>query len=319
MAKAKGAAKVTSPEEELGNMDFGPVGNTDIAHIKEAEFKKIPMSEIVANPWNPNEMDEATFNMLVGNITDVGMNQPILVTPLRDDKGKVIPHKYRIIDGEQRFTALKLTDISEVPCMVVEKINEDEQKFQTLRMNKLRGDLNKQKFQAMVQKLIEAGHSIPDLSEKMGFTDEDEFRSLVDDVSKGMKGKMKKEFDKVKDEIKTIDDLTLVLNKMFSTYGDTLPYHYMVFDFGGKSHLWLRMGGKEEQKKFLEKMELCQEHNVTVDSAILLLMELGLNAKFLDHFKDQLSEPDKIDQEDALNSGFLESLGELEDDQSGEK
>ena len=286
----------------------------DGMHVSNAEFMEIPIEQIEANPWNPNEMDEATFNMLVDNLVGAGMNQTVLVTPVRDTSGGIVPNRYRLIDGEQRYQALKMTDAASVPAMVVEEMDEDQQQFQTMRMNKLRGDLNQKKFQKMVDELLNKGYSVPELADHMGFTDEDAFNALLDDVSTGLDGKVKKEFDKVKHEIKSIDDLTIVLNKLFSKYGDTMPYNYMVFDFGGKKHLWIRMGGNKQFSEFRKKLELCQENEVTVDSVLLSLIARGLKQAFIDTVRSELEAPD-LELAEDLNEDFYAALGELEEDE----
>ncbi len=286
----------------------------DGMHVSNAKFMEVPIEQVETNPWNPNEMDEATFNMLVDNLVGAGMNQTVLLTPVRDGDGNPVDNRYRIIDGEQRFQALKMTDAATIPAMVVQHLDEDEQQFQTMRMNKLRGDLNQKKFQKMVDELLNKGYSVPELADHMGFTDEDAFNALLDDVSSGLDGKVKKEFDKVKHEIKSIDDLTIVLNKLFSNYGDTMPYNYMVFDFGGKKHLWVRMGGLKQFKEFRAKLELCQENGVTVDSVILSLFSRGLKQAFIDTVRPELKAPD-LELAEDLNEDFYAALGELEEEE----
>ena len=281
---------------------------------EEAEFRRIPIEQIEANLWNPNELDEATFNMLVDNLSQVGMNMTILVTPVRNDSGEVIPNRFRIIDGEQRFRGLQLSGAAAVRCMVKYEITEDEQKFQTMRMNKLRGDINKKKFQAMVESFLKRGWAPTDLAEQMGFVDPTEFQKLIGDVSAGLEGRIKHEFDKVKHEIKTIDDLTLVLNKLFSTYGSSVPYSYMVIDFGGKKHLWLRMmGGDKDFKEFKEKFELCQREGVTVDSVVLSLLRRGMKKTFIDAVRAELTEAFPPEEMDSLNKDLMAALGEIEE------
>lgn len=49
-------------------------------------------------------------------------------------------------------------------------------------------------------------------------------KALIDDTRESLPPEMRKEFDKAKEEIKTVDDLSLVLNRLFTKYGSTLPY-----------------------------------------------------------------------------------------------
>ena len=90
-----------------------------------------------------------------------------------------------------------------------------------------------------------------------------------------------------------------------------MPYNYMVFDFGGKKHLWVRMGGMKQFKDFRTKLELCQENGVTVDSVILSLIERGLKQAFIDTVRPELKAPD-LELAEDLNEDFYAALGELE-------
>jgi hypothetical protein len=320
MVKLKVKKQEVSEDGSLDDQEFEEMGTGRTRNsltVELAEYREIPIEDISANEWNPNEMDEGTFNMLVDNLSGVGMNQTILVTPLRDASGNIVPGKFKIVDGEQRFRALQLSDMTIVPCMVKDNIDEDEQKFQTMRMNRIRGMDNKKKFQAMVQQMLNTGkYTVPELADKMGFVNEDEFRDLIDTVSTGLTGKVKKEFDKVKGELKTIDDLTVLLNKLFAKFGDTLPYNYMVMDFGGKKHLWIRMGEEKDFKTFKEKLEICQQEGVTVDSTLRTLVKKGFNKKFIDAVRSELKEVGGEDDANfaEMNDEFLKALGEIEED-----
>ena len=53
---------------------------------------------------------------------------------------------------------------------------------------------------------------------------------------------------KAKGEIKTVDQLSNILNEMFAKYGDDLKYGFMVFEFGGKTHYWIKMNNKLKKK-----------------------------------------------------------------------
>ncbi len=62
----------------------------DGMHVSNAKFMEVPIEQVETNPWNPNEMDEATFNMLVDNLVGAGMNQTVLLTPVRDGDGNPV-------------------------------------------------------------------------------------------------------------------------------------------------------------------------------------------------------------------------------------
>jgi hypothetical protein len=281
--------------------------------VRNAKFAEIPIDNIDANPWNPYHMTAEVFNDLVENISDAGMNQAILIVPVEDDKGRETG-RFRIIDGEQRLLALRLAGAERVPCMIVSNMDEDEQKFQTLKMNRLRGEIDKKKFSKLVEGLLQKGYTVPELERRMAFHDPGEFKALVDSISEGLPPKVKKEFDAVKQEIKDITDLTKVLNKLFAQYGSDLPYSYMIVDFGGKTHYWIRMQGKDDLKIFKKRFDLAKKLGVTVDSVVMALLRRGFTEKFIEAVRDELQAPDYTFVEDALNTDFLSAIeGMLEE------
>ncbi len=285
----------------------GPAESGSVAW-KHGQMVEVPISDIEPNQWNPNEMSAEEFNMLSENISDVDFLDPILVVPLPRGDGE--EQRFRIVDGEHRFEQQRLMDSEMIKCVIAdpERFDEDTQKFQTVRMNKIRGSLNKQKFTKLVEDLMTSGnYDLGELAHEFGFTDTDEFEAMVATARDSLPDEdMKKEFDKVKDEIQTVDDLTAVLNRLFTRYGDTIPHHFMVMDFGGKDHIWLRMRPAHLQmvKEFGRD---CVEGACTMDSLVMLLMEKAqphIQALIKKH-RNELDEPDEIDDGlDMLTPAF---------------
>jgi hypothetical protein len=249
------------------------------------EVRQIPIGEIKANPWNPNEMTAEEFNLLSENIDEVDFLDPLLV----------VPHdgKFRVIDGEHRYEAMILTDAEEIMCVIAdpERIPEARQKFQTVRMNKIRGSLNQKKFAKLVSDIMNEGeYSFEELAHEFGFADEDEFTHMVEAARETLPtSEMKSEFDKAKKDIKTIDDLSDLLNRLFTKYGDTLPANFMVLDFGGKSHLWVRMRpGSYKNIRALARE--CLAAGYTFDSIIERVMMVLPLTKFIEKHSDFLKE-----------------------------
>lgn len=255
---------------------------------KHGEMTVLPMDLIEPNPWNPNEMTAEEFNMLSENIDEVDFLDPILVVPIRKEDGSI---RYRIVDGEHRFEQQRLMDRETIKCVVADpdKFDETTQKFQTVRMNKIRGSFSRKKFTQLVEDLMQDGqYSLQDLAHNLGFTDDDEFESLVESARDSLPtDEMKEEFDKARDEIKTVDDLTNVLNRLFTTYGDTLPYNFMILDFGGKDHIWVRM----KRKQLKRVQEVARESaglGVTFDSVIARLLSAISLSSFVERYRDRL-------------------------------
>jgi hypothetical protein len=111
-----------------------------------------------------------------------------------------------------------------------------------------------------------------------GFVDEEEFKKLIASTKDSLPKELQPSFEEAKNEIKTIDDLSNVLNKLFTNYGDTLPYGYMLIDYGGKDSVWLRLSttGYDD---FLAIAEAAKGERVAVDHLMERFLNLLANNK----------------------------------------
>ena len=236
----------------------------------------LPIGNIRQNDWNPNELSAAMFNRLTEDMRTLGFLQPILVVPLEDGK-------YRIVNGEHRFECARLLDMELVPCVIVEgefASNETAQKVQTMRMNMIRGNVDKRKLKALVEDLT-ASAPIEDVAEALAFDDVDALKALIDDARKDLPPEVRREFDKKKSKIKTVQDLTEIVSRLLTKYGSTIPYDYMIMDFGGKQQLLVRFPDKKAYAKVVQAAKRCQEHDVSFSffpalQQILLACHTGL-------------------------------------------
>lgn len=251
------------------------------------EFREIPIDSIVANEWNPNKMSDDLFNILTEDMGDesVGFLQPVLVAEREDGM-------YRIIDGEHRYESARINGYETVPCIVAHgdlATDEDKQKFLTARMNRLRGKMDKRKFAAMVNSL-QGEYDLDELARQLAFTDPDQLATMIDTARKSLPTQQMREgFDEARDEIKTVADLSNVLNRLFTRYGDTLPHQFMILDFGGKNHVWVRISDRRKYQTVMEKTRLCLERGVTFDSVLMTLLERHLTPEFLDECAGELN------------------------------
>jgi hypothetical protein len=106
-----------------------------------------------------------------------------------------------------------------------------------------------------------------------GFEEQAVLEKLIKDTEKSLPAELKKKFKDASAEIKTIDDLSKLLNTLFSTYGNTLPYGYMLVDFGGKQSVWLRMH-PSDRKNFDILSARCTAEGKTLDSAFRIMLQL---------------------------------------------
>lgn len=248
----------------------------------------VPIGSLEANPDNPNEMSEDEFNMLYDNVERVGITDPIFVVPHPENEDG-----YRIIGGEHRWEVAKLLGFEEVPVTIVEDedFTVDEQKFQMVRHNIIHGKMSPKKFMDLYSSLQDE-YSQEVAAEMFGFTDAEEFQKLIAATKKELPKEFHEDFDAAKGELKTIDDLANLLNGLFSKHGDTLPYGYMIFDFGGKESVWLRLPTSD-----LNMMKgigaICMEANCSMDSLVMSMMQHVMGDKEL--MSDLAAESDKVD------------------------
>lgn len=272
---------------------------------QHGEVLDLPIRQIEPNPWNPNEMSPADFDILSDNVDEVGFLDPVLVVPLPVEAGE--EQRFRIIDGEHRYEQQRLMDAQVIKCIIADpaRFDEKEQKRQTVRMNKIRGKLNLKKFAALANEMMEK-HEVgyQDLAREFGFSDEDEFEHMLEAARESLpNAEAKKEFDKAKGELRTVEDLSLLLNRLFTKYGDSLPWNFMILDFGGKEHLWVRLEAKAF-KTIRHLARQCQDLGVTFDSVVMRSLVLMDIPDFVSKHRDFLEEPkDQTDVREFLDGG----------------
>jgi len=244
----------------------------------------VPLGLLVKNEDNPNKMSAREFDLLIDNLEKTGLTDAILVKPLdfklaltgaaetKGDAAKMVAYlvehdlKLRIVGGHHRYDGAAYLGFDTVPVTIImdPKFDEQQEKFQLVRMNAIRGKLDPQAFFKLYSQLSEE-YSDEILQDAFGFAEEAEFKRLVAQTAKMLPDKaLQEKFKESAKEIKTIDGLSKLLNEMFTKYGNTLPFGYMVFDHGGQRSMWLRIEGKTMTA--LELLgTMCIDQNRTVD------------------------------------------------------
>jgi hypothetical protein len=116
-------------------------------------------------------------------------------------------------------------------------------------------------------------HNPDELRAAMALTSEQAFRGLYRDVRKNLPLEVRKRLDAAKTEIADIDDLARVLKRIFAESGKTLAEHsFLVFEFGGKTHLMVRMSArvKANMDRIVEE---CFRDGTDVNDALTTLLE----------------------------------------------
>ena len=267
---------------------MGAIEKTD-ALIRVPDF---PLNLLEANEKNPNKMKDREFNHLVDNMGRLGWTEAALIRPLEfdnalslwkecnNDASKFSSEciskniKFRIIGGHHRVAAARYLDFEKGPVTILMDPNftSEEEVFQVVRMNVIHGKMDPTSFVALIGDLSEK-YADDVLQDLLGFTDDAEFKRLTKQLAKSLPDKATQDkFKQAAEEIKTIDGLAKLLNQMFTMYGDTLPYGYMVFDYGEHKSMWLRCSSKT-----LTALELlgvtCIDNKKTMDDLMANVLE----------------------------------------------
>ena len=205
------------------------------------DYEVIPIDLIDNNAWNPNSMDSKDFVRLCEEIREVGFLVPIQVVPT--DGGR-----YRILGGEHRVAAGKEIGMDGIPCVVAQgKMwdEEDLQKLVTVRLNALSGKVNPARMTALYDEMAHK-YGEEQLQALFAYTDDSAWKSLKKTIQRGiaktgLPKEAQKQFEERTKDSRTVEDLGLVLNNLFSQYGDTVDQSYMIFTYGKKNHIYLAM------------------------------------------------------------------------------
>ena len=197
----------------------------------------LTVDQLVPNAENPNEQDDATFNGLVESIEQDGWTAPMQAVSIGQLDGKEM---FEIVAGEHRWRAAKVLQCK-VPVIALPRddFDEDRRQWTLVKDNILKGKLNPQKFSQLYDRMAKK-YDPEVLKTLMGFTTSDAFLKVYQQTKANLPPEMQAALEDAKEEIKTIDDLSRVLNRLFQAHGETLPSNFMVFSYGSKEVLWVR-------------------------------------------------------------------------------
>ena len=228
----------------------------------------IPLAELDPHPLNPNRESESTFEKLVSQLYEDGPDQSIVAVPLPEPTadGK----KYRIIKGEHRYLAALKLGWTHFPVTIRHNWTSDlAQKTRLVRDNTVRGDLNADRFTALVDSIRHAEHLDSDLTSAMlGFDSTQEmYDHMVQEEKREQKAKAAVAEEPQDGGAHAKDDLARVINTLWATYGDTIPHGFIAFAYGGQMHVMVEM--TSELQALMAQVQTLSI-NRKVDIAILL-------------------------------------------------
>lgn len=230
------------------------------------EVRLIPIELLVEAEWNTQKQNDKEFNALVENLKEVGLLEPIGVSPLPDGR-------FRVVKGNHTLQGLRVLEYELVQCTIYDDFTEDMQKFQSVRLNVIHGKQDPEKFIKLYDELAKkyGDDAVADL---LKFTDEKGLKALIKDVKAGLSPEMAKKLDEAKKEIKTIDDIGSVLNELFSTHGNTMDRGFIVFSFGGKEHHYVEM-----DKDLLKRVKYLEELSAAKQASLASIFNNALSEK----------------------------------------
>ena len=244
-------------------------------------LEHVDIEKLVPNPWNPQTMNQEEFDRLVDEISSVGFIAPIQVVPLDDGT-------YQILGGEHRWKAAKVIGLKTLPCAVLtdKKWREDDlKKFTSTRLNLIQGRLDPTKFLTLYNEMVEK-YGSDAMSRLFGFTDDSALQKVLGGVRKGIKRslpkEMQNEFDKAAKDVKTVEDLSKIIQNLFAKFGSTVSQNFMIFSYGAKQHLYIAMN--KEMKAGMDKVvECCRKSGEDINDFMAPLIEM-----YVEEAKDRL-------------------------------
>jgi hypothetical protein len=245
------------------------VSPVDVGSVKINRSVDIPIEKIRPNTWNPNVQDPGVFNALVDHIVDVGFSGSVGVRPIPEDEREGL-WEYEIVDGEHRYKAALILQMPLLPCTVYEDWDTDKAQVETIAFNVLAGKLDPLKFTAMFTKLS-SKYGEDTVKRMMSFADEAAFNRAFRKVREQLPPDLQAKLDRSKSEVKTMEDLSVVLHDLMRKYGHTVEQSYVFFRYGGQTHLLVLMD--PTLKRLLEKLtdqsaETKQDINVILAAAL---------------------------------------------------
>ena len=125
----------------------------------------IPRSKLEPHPDNPRK-DLGDLTELAASIKKQGLLQNLTVVPSPDT-----PDKYRIVIGHRRFNASAVAGLTELPCIIDEKMTYPEQIAVMMSENIQRNDLTITEKVGGVQMMMNLGMDVNEISGNTGISD----------------------------------------------------------------------------------------------------------------------------------------------------
>lgn len=261
-------------------------------HKAEMEIVYLHVDILHANNHNPNKQKDIVFNKLVENMQEIGFVEPVMVRPHPEKEDE-----YEIVSGHHRVEAAKIIGFEEVPCIVQHDFDEDMAKFQLVRMNVLRGELDPMRFTKLFNEMAEKyGDDLT--KDMMAMVDMKAFDKLYVDVKKELPPELQKKLENTKKEIKDVDGLSRILNEMFSNFGNTLDYNFMIFKYSDKEQLWIQLTPGTKKLLFDKIVPFVEGRRIDINTYFNVLIDrFGFDEEMI----SDLEQATSVADEDPVN------------------
>lgn len=217
---------------------------------------------------NSNKQSRHTFEELKKSILENGFDESIIVKPSADGG-------YECVSGSHRYLAGASLGMPEFPCVVRDDWDNVKSEIESVRRNFGRGKIDKEAFTKQVNNLASSeGISIDDIMRQMGFEDPDSFSDYYIKEKK-QEREIAKKVSESASAVKMIDDLGVVLSKIFADHGDTVPNSFIIFPQGGRNHMYVAV--TQSLKNTMEAIaQQCVSNNLDINVALAGLLTIGI-------------------------------------------
>lgn len=145
--------------------------------------KRIPIDMLVLTEWNVNEMGKAEFDELVEEIDRGHFDEPCQVVPITTGPNS---GKFLVLGGEHRYKACKVIGHKDIPCVVKDHLDPDDEEelmMWSVKRNNVRGKINAQKFAELESRVSKRKKLAVEMARKQMFIRGSMLKSLRKNTS----------------------------------------------------------------------------------------------------------------------------------------
>ena len=164
---AEAAARHARIEEDELDNEF-PDGDLQFNEISDEYRAAFPLKFLIEHPLNPRGMvdqNENSFQELVESIRAVGVQEPLIITPVEGQK------RFRIVIGHRRAKAARRAGLDAAPCIVrrfrSKDVEEDVMLIENIQRQNLKPTMEGRAFKRIYDK---EGENINAVARRVGLT-----------------------------------------------------------------------------------------------------------------------------------------------------